>query len=357
MANGSTDPLLGIDFHPDVLILHADDHIVEQLRTLAERRSRDRPALVVVGDHLPTEAMKYALRAGARDFFGEEDGEELDASLRRLDAELCAGDDDDQSHTVVVVNAKGGSGGTFVATSLAYLSATAAGDKTVVMDLDFQYAALPHYLDLAPKRGLLEALAHTHELDEMAVEAYATRHPCGLHVMAPLPDSQAPADFSIADRLTELLRVLKRRYQRIIIDLPRHLDEAGSRTLQAADEIVVVLQQSLLSIHDAVRLKSILLRELAIPEARITFVVNRYSKRGTLDIGDIQSALDDDDLALIPNHYKLVAESLETGVPLVEQAAGSGVAKALLALQGRVMGNSTQVSRSFLARTVLRLRG
>lgn len=357
VANGSTDPLMGVDFRPDVVVLHADDHLVEELRALADRRSRDRPALVVVGDHLPTEAMKYALRAGVRDIIGEQDGEDLEASLGRLNAELCASDDEGGSRTIVVVNAKGGSGGTFVATNLAYLSVTAGGDKTIVMDLDFQYGALPHYLDLDPKRGLLEALAHAHELDEMAVEAYAVKHRSGLHVMAPLPESQAPADFNIADRMIALLEVLKRRYHRVIIDLPRHLDEAASRTLQASDEIVVVLQQSLLSIHDAVRLKSILLRELGIPEARITWVVNRYSKRSTLDVSDIQRALDDDDPALVPNHYKLVAESLDSGMPLVEQAPSSGVAKALVALQSRVMGSNAPVNRGFLAKTVLRLRG
>jgi pilus assembly protein CpaE len=127
--------------------------------------------------------------------------------------------------------------------------------------------------------------------------------------------------------------------------------------LQASDEILVVLQPSLLSVHDAVRLKTVLIRELEIPEARITGVVNRYSRNGTLDIGDIRRALDDDDLVLIPNHYKLVAESLDMGVPVVDQAPNSPVAKALVGLQGRVMGGRMPDARGFLAKTVFRLRG
>lgn len=356
MVNGNMDPLRAIDYRPDVLVLHASEHVVEELSALAARPERDRPVLVVVGDSLPAEATKYAMRAGARDFIGENDAEELAEALRRLSPEFGSGDHGD-GQTIVVINAKGGSGGTFVATSLALLSASASAAETVVLDLDFQYGSLPHYLDVAPKRGLLEALEHAHELDEMAVTAYTVRHGSGLNVMAPLPECQASADFNLAERMAVLLRVLKRRYGRVVIDLPRHLDEVGSQVLQGADQIVLVLQQSLLAVHDAVRLKTVLVTELGVPRERITIVLNRHAKSSALDVGDIASALDDDDLVLIPNQYKLVAQCLDVGVPVIEQAPGSPVVKALVALQGRVMGQSAPQTRSFLAKTVLRLRG
>jgi pilus assembly protein CpaE len=354
MLNGHVDPLMVVDYRPDVLVLHAGDQAAGALRALAERPARDRPALVVVGDQLPTEAMKLAMRAGARDFIGEQ---ELTESLRRLEAELRCDDSPGQAQTIAVVNAKGGSGGTFIATSLAHLSATVSGDETVVVDLDFQYGPLPHYLDLQPKRGLLEALAQAHELDEMAVQAYSVAHESGLHVMAPLPEVQSPVDFNVAERMTSLVEVLKRRYGRVIIDLPRHLDEVAAAVLQASDEVVIVLQQSLLSVRDAVRLKTVLTRELAVPEARISNVVNRYGKNATLQIGDIRGALDEDDLVLVPNQYKLVSQALDMGVPVFEQAPNSAVAKALVGLQGRLMGRKAPQSRGFLAKTVFRLRG
>ncbi len=231
------------------------------------------------------------------------------------------------------------------------------GGDTAIVDMDFQFAPVPHYFDLTPKRGLLEALANSGELDGTAIGAYAVKHESGLRIFAPIPDAQVAVDFNLGDRMVQVLDVLKHRYERTIIDLPRHLDENSAQLLKSVDEVLLVMQQSLLAVHDAVRLKTVLVNELEIPEERITVIVNRYTKNSTLDTDDIASALDDEDLVLIPNQYKLVAESLDMGEPVVEQAPTSAVSKALVGLQGRVLGQQPQENRSFLAKPVMRLRG
>lgn len=357
MVNGHTDPLDSVDYCPDVLVLHAGNQIVRELQALAMRTGRQRPPLIVVGENLPADAMRLAMRAGARDIIVDADSDELAEALGRLDAERVGGEDADSAQIIAVVNAKGGSGATFLATSLAQLSARTGGADTVLLDLDFQYGSLPHYLDLVPQRGLLDALANAQEIDEVAVDAYVARHASGVHVMAPLPDAQRAVDFDMADRMEMLLLVLKQRYRKIIIDLPRHLDELASRVLHRANNVLMVLQPSLLSVHDAVRLKTILIRELGIPEDRIESVVNRYTKNGTLALSDIRNALDEEDLVLVPNHYTLVTQALDMGVSVVEQAPNSAVTRALIGLHGRIMGAPLPESRGFLAKTVFRLRG
>jgi len=357
MMNGARDPLRVVDYRPDVLLMHASEHLVEELESLAARPGRDRPPIIVIGDQLPADATRHAMRAGARDFIREQDDVELVDSLRRLSMELHSDHHDGKGKTVVVVNAKGGSGGSFIATNLAHLSATVGGEDTAIVDMDFQYAPLPHYFDVKPKRGLLEALANAEEIDETAIGAYAVKHDSGLQIFAPMTDAQSSVDFNLADRLMQVLEIFRNRYDKIVIDLPRHLDEASFRVLQAADEVLLVMQQSLLAVHDAVRLKTILVNELEIPEERITIVLNRYTKNSTLDVEDVSRALDEDDLVLIPNQYKLVAQSLDMGEQVVEQAPTSAVAKALVGLQGRAMGQRPRENTGFLAKTVMRLRG
>ena len=357
MINGARDPLRVVDYRPDVLIMLAIVHLVEELQSLAARPGRDRPAIIVVGNQLPADATRHAMRAGARDFIPEQEAAELVESLNRLSSELYAETNDVSGKAIVVVNAKGGSGGTFVATNLAQLSVTLGGEETAIVDLDFQYAPLPHYFDVKPKRGLLEALANADELDETAVGAYAVKHEAGLQIFAPIPDAQSAVDFNLGDRMMHMLEILKSRYDKVVIDMPRHLDEVSSRVLQSADEVLLVMQPSLLAVHDAVRLKTVLINELEIPDERITIVLNRYTRNSSLDADDVSSALDEEDLVLIPNQYKLVAESLDMGEPVVEHAPTSAVAKALVGLQGRVMGQRPRENKSFLAKTVMRLRG
>jgi pilus assembly protein CpaE len=358
MINGEKDPLAAVDYCPDVLVLHSSAFIVRELSALAERPMQQRPALVVVGDQLSTEALKLAVRAGAREILGEQELDQLAPCLDKLARELGSAGDQSGCQTVAVINAKGGCGGTFIATSLAHLSATVGGRRTGALDLDFQYAPLPQYLDVRPKRGLLEALAHATELDDVAVQAFAAVHDSGLEVIAPLPEDQAPVDFAPAERMTHLLGLLRLRYERLIIDVPRFLDDTAATVLGGADEVLIVLQPSLLAVRDAVRLKTMLTRDLNVPESRISSVINRYSKHATLDIADIKAALDENDPALLPSQYKLVNESLDMGIPVFEQAPNAAIAKALLGLHGRVLGTQPSQARSGLFGTsFFRLRG
>jgi len=356
LVNGARDPLRIVDYRPDVLVVHASDHLIEELEALANRAASDRPVIVVVGDELPPEATRYALRAGVRDFVSERNDGELHESIRRLSRELFA-DEQRTGKLTVVINAKGGSGATFVATSLAHLSASLGNESTAIVDLDFQYASLPQYFDVKPKRDLLDAIASSADLDETAITAYAGKHPSGVDIYAPLPDSGCVVDFNIAERTPQVMRLLKQRYDQVIVDVPRHVDEVSSTVLRSADHIVIVMQQTLLSVHDAVRLKTILVDQLNIPEKRIAVVVNRHSKNASLELKDIEEALDDDDLALIPNHYRLVTGCLDMGELITEEAAHSNVGKALMGLQAKIMGQRPPEHRNFLTKTVMRLRG
>jgi pilus assembly protein CpaE len=358
MINGQKDALSVVDYQPHVLVLHGSERVTEELLSLSERDPKNRPALVIVGDQLSTEAMKLAIRSGARDIIGEAETDQLAASLARLESELIGDGMPDRAQTVAVVNAKGGSGATFIATSLAYLAATVGGKRAVAIDFDFQYAPMPHYLDLQPKRGLLDALAHALDLDQVAVQAYAARHTSGVDVIAPIPAQQAPVSFSVAERMGRFLGLLQQRYETVVIDVPRHLDETAAGALQAADDVLIVLQPTILAVREAVRLKTTLTRDLGIAESNIYSVVNRYSKHGSVPLADIRTALDENDPPLLPSQYKLVNECLDMGIPVSEQAPNSAVAKALRGLHRRIMGASQlQPQSGLLAKTLFRLRG
>jgi pilus assembly protein CpaE len=210
----------------------------------------------------------------------------------------------------------------------------------VVVDLDFQFGSLPHYFDRAPKRSLLDALAHVHELDRVAVEAYTAAHASGLSIMAPLPDMPTSGDFEfdIGDRVRALLPVLKSRFRQTVFDVPRHLGEVTYPVLQGADHVLMVLQQSLPSVRDAVRLKSTLVRELGIDESRVHAVVNRYHKSGTIELNDIKEALGQEKLLVVANHFKSVGQSIDMGVPIAEFAPSSPVVKGLVELAEKFTG-------------------
>jgi pilus assembly protein CpaE len=353
IVNGHTDPLYGVDEMPDTLVLRMTPNSVDELVALAQRPANERPPLIVIGDSHDPQAMRFAMQAGARDILSEPVQDmELFAALERIwaeqrDAVAFA----PRTRSFAFINAKGGSGATFLATNVAHVFAAVKRQETVIVDLDTQFGTLPHYLDVQPKRGLLEALSVARELDEVAIEAYLTRHSSGLRVLARSSEATGALPEAGVEGFAHMLDMLKARSQRLVFDVPRHLDALCAMVLERVDRIVIVMQQTVPSMRDATRLNEIVRDEIGVPAERISILVNRYRKDTSVELGDIRRLLRDGDPFIVPNHFGPVAESIDSGIPIYDHARSSPVTKAIVDITAQLDGQASTTNRNFIART------
>jgi pilus assembly protein CpaE len=237
----------------------------------------------------------------------------------------------------VFMNGKGGAGASFLATNVAHGLAT-AGQSVALIDLDLQFAGLCRYLDLEPTRGLFEALDAVEDLDEVSAQAFTCEHHSGLRLLSAKCDRlRLNVDVS-PERLAALLQAYRRFNDFVIVDVPRNIDLLNAAALEAADNITVVLQQSLPHLHDTARLLEVLRSEIGVDDSRLSVVVNRYVKDAVISTKDIEKALRVSSVTTIPNQYKLVAESIDSGIPLAETARNAAVARGLRTLQQQIGG-------------------
>ena len=96
--------------------------------------------------------------------------------------------------------------------------------------------------------------------------------------------------------------------------------------MEHADQITLVLQQSLAQFRDGRRLIKILNKDLDIPLDRIAIVVNRFDPKNSLRIEDLKNIVNHDKVYRIANDYEGVASASNLGVPLCESSANSIVA-------------------------------
>jgi pilus assembly protein CpaE len=242
------------------------------------------------------------------------------------------------------MNSKGGSGASFVATNLAYELSHTVNEHTVLVDFDLQFGGLCRYLDLYPKRGLVEALEATEDMDEVSAEAYITSHDSGMRLLAASSNRLFLSREAPIEQIDSLLRILQNNNEYVIADLPRRIDLLSATVLEHSDQILLIVQQTLGHLNDAVRMINLVTKELAVPMDRIRVVLNRYSKNALIDINDVKSALKVDRIVVIPNQYKLVSESIDSGVPLMKVARSSAIGKAIQNLQQLVCGEDDQKS-------------
>jgi pilus assembly protein CpaE len=354
ISNGHTDPLHGIQMHPDVLVLRFDADSLAELATLAQSNPEHRPPLIVVGPSGSPEAMRLAVRSGARDFLAEPlNADEFVTALERLRHEPRRTETHRQpADVMVVLGAAGGVGTSFLSCNLAQAFAVQTGAETLLVDLDFNSAPLTSFLDLNPERGLPAALAEVEYLDQHALAGYVTRHRSGLHLFgAPSKSTLFSRDLD-QNRFASLMGIVCERYRWVVVDGSHVLNELSATTLGMSKAVVLVVQQSVVQLRQAARTMRNLFSELGIPDERVTVVVNRYSKRAEVSLEDIQKTLAREKLVVLPNAYKSVAASIDGGVPLLDFEPASPVAKAIVELYRDLCGTPRAEKTGLLRRAL-----
>lgn len=358
ISNGHSDPLYGVEKLPDLLIFRIGECWQAELESLCARPLESRvPTLIVSAESL-SQAMRLSMKAGARDFFPEplEDGE-----LLRVVDQLYRESQDHagalNTHLTVVMNAKGGSGASLIATNLAHHLASEGSRKVVLVDLDLQFGSLSHYLDLNPQRGIKQALDNVEDLDGVALDGYLARHVSGLQVLSSEPDRLLLNDEVSSEQLLQLFKLLAKGNQHLVVDLPRQIDLVTTTVLEQADQVVLILQQGITYLRDAARLIEVMRRDLDIPDHRIIVVVNRYDKASPITIAEIAKALKHQPIMTVPNDFKHVSESLDNGLPLQQVARRAPISRALKVLSDEVAGGGAQTQPGLLGKLFHLIKG
>ena len=347
VSNGHTDPLYGLEQLPDFLLLRVSHLWREELAALLQRPAHERPPLLVCGPLNEHEGMRLAMQAGARDFLPEPvAAEELLAALSRMVKETRGSS---SGKLLAVINAKGGSGATLLACNLAHQLSAKGGD-TLLLDLDLQFGSVAHYLDVQPNHSHVEVLQQIDGMDRMALRGFCNHFSPTLHVLGGRENELClPMDVRL-EQLEALLHLARSSYDWVVVDLPRQIDHLTGITLEQADRVFIVVQQSISHLKDASRLARILRDELGVQGSHLQIVVNRYNKAAPITLRDIAAALQCSELQKLPNDFAVVSESQNTGVPLGLQAPRAPITLALHELTIDLFGKPVVSEQGLLKR-------
>jgi pilus assembly protein CpaE len=354
LTNGHTDPLHGLDWDPDVVLLRFDAEHLAEIAAWADKPDA-RPPLVVIGPAGNVDAVRLAIRSGARDFLPEPvKRSELLATLKRVQEEIARRAPAKSGGILTAfVGAAGGVGTSLIATNVAQMLAAAGHLSTVMVDLDLNYASLSHLLDLHFQNGLLEAIDAVDTLDAHALQGFGATHKSGLKLLGSTASRAILSKDVSAERMGSLLALLRAHHSHVVVDVPHILDNLTAMVFGASSVIHVVLQQSVLHVRNASRLSRILREELGVPKSRIKFVLNRHSKDATVDNDDVRRALDVDHLYVVPSHYRSALQSIDAGIPLYESSRTAPVvARGLMQIYAELSGQKQDDRGSFLKRAL-----
>jgi pilus assembly protein CpaE len=225
--------------------------------------------------------------------------------------------------------AVGGAGVTTLAVQSAMLllnSGQRGKSSTCLVDLDFQHGACADYLDLEPRLNLGEIEPRPERLDRQLLEVMLSHHPSGLAVIA-APNRPAEMRTFDPEMVTRLLDLVSTNFDYVVFDMPRTWFSWTDSVLLGSNKLFIVSEMTVPGLRHAKQLVEAI-RERLGEGPRPQVIVNRFEQKmfsSGLRKTDIEQVLGDAFAACIPNHYGLVREAIDRGVPLEEIKPGNKI--------------------------------
>lgn len=293
-------------------------------------RTGGRVPVIVVTDGFDEALARWLLQIRVADFVTRPiDPVELARTcIKAIEAQ--ASGEPGEAEFFAFLPAAGGVGVTTLAIQTAFLLMRANGRKaltrTCLIDLDFQNGACADHLDVEPRLILDEIVPNPDRLDDLLLDMMLSEHPSGLKVLAA---PNRPAEMRTFDPavVTRLLDLASRRFDNVVIDMPRTWFPWTDDVLVGADRVYIVTEMTVPGLRLARRLTAAITERLG-EAVKPAAIVNRFESSlfGTgLRQSDIEAALGSALAGCVANNYKQVREAIDRGVPLEEIKASSSV--------------------------------
>ncbi|MCG9746857.1 P-loop NTPase [Shewanella sp. Isolate8] len=339
----------GKSFNLVLLVIPNEEVLAQQALACAASYKSE---VIILGRDTPQKVIRHAFQYGVSDFIPLDAPDiELITALKNI-AQLLS-TKAELAPVLAVVNGKGGSGASFIASSLAAIAAERGDMDVALLDTDLHHGALAHILGVEPNYYLVDALQALDELDEVALRS-AMISKGKLHLLAAAPFSLLNLHHDIKlENIYDLIWKCRQFNDQVILDYSRGPEHWNIELLRNAD-ILLVAQQNLIIIREVKALIQQLINHLGIDKSKIHILVNRYNKSDAqIKINDIKHALGIYSVFVVGNDYNLASQCEDLGRPITEIAKKQRMYLDLIDLTQNLIpanGNEPKKEKGFLSR-------
>lgn len=299
---------------PDLFVIHSDKKEVLLGAISSIKESFEDPWLLIVSGVEDSQFMIELVRKGMREFLATPvTQKDLEAAFQRFLKEggreiLEAG------KIFTVTSAKGGMGLTTTAINLATSISALPGTRVALLDFMSALGGTAAYLNIKPEYNLSDAISAGSRLDRVLLESYMS----WIDDVAVLsgPNEYYPEQDFDLEGIRHTLETASEAFSHVVIDLPRTFDEKRLRLfLHSSDKVLIVLTPEVPAIWHTHRLVNFLRRTDDFQKIKI--VLNRSQKSDEITKKDVEKALKVPVAWCLPNDYRAVLQSMNSGQPLV----------------------------------------
>ncbi len=247
-----------------------------------------------------------------------------------------------EGHMVALFGCKGGVGNTFVAVNLA--AELARRHNVCLVDMDLQMGDVLVSMNMDGRCAISHLIRDIRdEGDSFNPRSVLDRHEgTGVYVLSQVHWLEE-LDLLKPTEIGHLFSFLKKRFHFVVVDGLRSFDDNSMFVLDAADTILLVVQQDVPSVRSAARSMEIF-RRVGYDDSKVVVVVNRFYKKALVTPKYVSESLQLDRVATIRHDFKTVIKSLNEGRPLLNMAPQAKITADLAGLARLIKGGEEDQS-------------
>lgn len=245
---------------------------------------------------------------------------------------------------------KGGIGCTTIAGNLAAALAQAHRKQVVIVDLDLQYGDVTQLFRTTTDRGsiidVLSVPVVELDMNVVGLSLSTTFEEIKILAAPPRPELAEVVDAAAA-QLGVVLSILRFNFDFVVVDLGRHIGDAGATVLEACDQLLL-LTAPLTAALRSLRLARGLLENLHIDDGKVEVVLNQVDEHSNFRSDEIVEAagFPRPFLATIPHDSRVAVSALDSGEPFVLFRQRSAISSAVMRLTDLVAMSNRPVEVS-----------
>lgn len=274
--------------------------VLEDLRAAGNQA----PVICCATAHRP-EAVLELLRAGAFDYvaapYENETLSEVGVRLWKHQQRVSPKPAKQAGRVVGFASGKPGSGATTLATQTAFALKKLGERRVLLVDLNLYGGTTSRWAGPTEEvHSVVEAMEQLETLERASDWAPWTH---AVHGVCILPAPVVPETLALPEeRIADLLRAARRRFDFVVVDLPAALDGLTSAVAGELDELLMATTTELASLHVTKRALPVLSRT-ALPATALQVVLNRTRKSDVLPVAELEKMLGMRIQWTVPNDY------------------------------------------------------
>ena len=294
--------------------------------------------IIALTDEYSSNIVIKSMRAGIREILSypiiKEDFIKTLEKLRNQNLEVK----DQKSRVITVFSNKGGVGKTSIAVNLSLELANITKEKIALVDLNLQMGDITTFLDIVPSFDISYPINNLYKMNsEFLLNTLERYKDTNLYVLAE-PPSLENAKKITSEQIRELIKILKKTFSYVIIDISPNFENKTIAALDNSDLILLVTMVNLPAIRNCQRCLDIFDR-LGYRKNKTQIVLNRFMENDEIKVDDVESVLNREVYWKIPNNYFAIMSSINKGIPISIMQPDSNISKSYQGLAVKICDN------------------